>query len=214
MLLNSFSSYSSGVSTADIFGAMYVDDVEKIKYNSGEITNGITFNSSSTPTSLAQILNVSGSGIFMFNESSLNIYRVDDHNGETVNFLTKITIDNHVVSNILYKRNKVTSNAGSVFTITNVPCNFLYTKKENNVIYYYKDYDFGGSGNEIIRTSVSNDEKQILSEHSTDLISSLIRLLDVPLKFNSNLKIEVGASISGAKDENEKITYNYTYILE
>ena len=214
MLLNSFSSYSSGGSTADIFGAMYVEDVEKIKYNSSETTNGITFNSSSAPTSLTQILNVSGSGIFMFNESSLNIYRTDDHNGETVNFLTKITIDNHVVSNILYKRNEVTSIAGSVFTIANVPCNFLYTKKENNVIYYYKDYDLGGSGNEKIRTSVSNDEEQILSEHSTDQISDLIRILDVPLKFDSNLKIEVGASISGAKAQNEKIVYNYTYVLE
>ena len=214
MLLNSFSSYSSGGSTADIFGAMYVEDVEKIKYNSGEITNGITFNSSSTPTSLAQILNVSGSGIFMFNESSLNIYKNTSHSNETLNFLTKITIDNHVVSNILYKRNNLTSSAGSVFTIAHVPCNFLYTKKENGVTYYYKDYDFGGSGDDIIRTSVSNDEKQILSEHSTDLISNLIRLLDVPLKFDSNLKIEVGASISGAKAQNEKIVYNYTYVLE
>lgn len=214
MLLNSFSSYSSGGSTADIFGAMYVEDVEKIKYNSGEITSGITFNSSSTPTSLAQILNVSGSGIFMFNVSSFNIYRAGDHNGETVNFLTKITIDNHVVSNILYKRNEVTSNAGSIFAIAHVPCNFLYTKKENGITYYYKDYAFTGSGDEIIRASVSNDEKQILSEHSTDIISNLIRLLDVPLKFDSNLKIEVGASISGAKAQNEKIVYNHTYVLE
>ena len=214
MLLNSFSSYSSGGSTADIFGAMYVEDVEKIKYNSGEITNGITFNSSSAPTSLVQILNVSGSGIFMFNESSLNIYKNASHSNETLNFLTKITIDNHVVSNILYKRSNLISSAGSVFTIAHVPCNFLYTKKENGVTYYYKDYDFGDSGDEIIRTSVSNDEKQILSEHSTDLISNLIRLLDVPLKFDSNLKIEVGASISGAKAQNEKIVYNYTYVLE
>ena len=214
MLLNSFSSYSSGGSTADIFGAMYVEDVEKIKYNSSETTNGITFNSSSAPTSLTQILNVSGSGIFMFNESSLNIYRTDDHNGETVNFLTKITIDNHVVSNILYKRSNLISNVGSIFAITHVPCNFLYTKKENGITYYYKDYAFTGSGDEIIRTSVSNDEEQILSEHSTDLISNLIRLLDVPLKFDSNLKIEVGASISGAKAQNEKIVYNYTYVLE
>ena len=214
MLLNSFSSYSSGGSTADIFGAMYVEDVEKIKYNSGEITNGITFNSSSTPTSLAQILNVSGSGIFMFNASSLNIYRADDHNGETVNLLTKITIDNHVVSNILYKRSNLISNAGSIFAIAHVPCNFLYTKKENGITYYYKDYAFTGSGDEKIRTSVSNDEEQILSEHSTDIISNLIRLLDVPLKFDSNLKIEVGASISGAKVQNEKIVYNYTYVLE
>ena len=214
MLLNSFSSYYSGGSTADIFGAMYVEDVEKIKYNSGEITNGITFNSSSAPTSLVQILNVSGSGIFMFNESSLNIYKNASHSNETLNFLTKITIDNHVVSNILYKRSNLISSAGSVFTIAHVPCNFLYTKKENGVTYYYKDYDFGGSGDEIIRASVSNDEKQILSEHSTDLISNLIRLLDVPLKFDSNLKIEVGASISGAKAQNEKIVYNYTYVLE
>ena len=214
MLLNSFSSYSSGGSVADAFGAMYVEDVEKIKYNSGEITNGITFNSSSAPTSLAQILDVSGSGIFLFNKSNLNIYRADNHAGETLNFLTKITIDNHVVSNILYKRSDLILSAGSVFTIAHIPFNFLYTKKENNVTYYYKDYDFGGSGVEINRTSVSNDEEQILSEHSTDLLVELIRLLDVPLKFNSNLKIEVGASISGAKDENEKITYNYTYILE
>lgn len=212
MLLNSFSSYSSGGSTADIFGAMYVEDVEKIKYNSSETTNGITFNSSSTPTSLAQILNVSGSGIFMFNESRLNTNGA--HTGETLNFLTKITIDNHVVSNILFKRNEVTSNAGGIFAITNVPCNFFYTRKENNVIYYYKDYDLVGTGKVIIRTSVSNDEEQILSEHSTDSVSHLIRMLDVPLKFNSNLKIEAGASISGSKVQGEKITYNYTYVLE
>lgn len=210
MLLNSFSSYSSGGSVGDAFGAMYVEDIEKIKNNFGETTNGITFNRSSAPTNLTQILDVSGSGIFLFNGCSVSRI-ISTHTNETLHLLLKITIDNHVVSNILYRNGTMTSSFG-VFTIVNVPWNLFYDMQENHTIYFYKCYEITGSVRRIIQKSISNDDEQILVDTTT--ANEAHRILDAPLKFNSNLKIEAGASFSGAKDQDEKINYNYIYILE
>lgn len=178
MLLNSFSSYSPGSSDLSSVLGVSVDDILKIR--DFEVNKTLNFASYSSPknASLTNVLNVSGSGVF------LGAYMKFPRSARESNVpILKITVDGKVLFYVSTKLSNTSSSSDKYILPISFVCGCSLTKQKS-------EEEYPSNGNNYNKRAYSYE----VAEQSECLVlenmSTYSNYFDAPIYFNDTLRVD------------------------
>lgn len=179
-----------------------------------QFTNNKTYDSGNGVT-LTNVLNISGSGVFKFCHSYFNAESTSDFVIRESGFSIKITIDNQTV---LYYGHGI--NDEFALTVSVIPKSYIISSySDTMMILYdklYTSYALGSNGNSEGILIPKNEYIELTSggKYRTENI-----IIEEPVIFNSNLKIDMGAlvrldNVNDQSRTNKNFSLTGEYILD
>ena len=198
MLLNSFSSYSSGSSDlSSVLGGVSVEELEKVKESKTTIKSVTTSYSSPQSAPLETVLDVSGSGVLL--ASIISSSRIGD---DSISMM-RVTIDGRVIFYCALTR--LASYTYRYYLNMGVTANNLIKPSFSETFgQEYMAFLYGQSASTGTNYSLIDDEL-------TSEAGNLVRVCDSPILFLNNLKVE--AKVYNDNSEND-LTCTTRYILK
>ena len=204
MLLNSFSSYSSGSSDlSSVLGGVSVEELDKVKESN--LSTKIKNTSYSSPQNaiLDEILDVSGSGVLLACVAT----NYNNEPGTTV--VLKVEIDNETV---FYKYDTYSGTNDSSYILGLSTSAGMYFSFSSSAGQTYIPYDYYPNSGSYRRTANNFDVLDIMKDIA-QTSSKTIYVLDVPVRFENNLKISASYYLSGSQEE-DYVSIITRYILD
>lgn len=208
MLLNSFSSYSSGSSDlSSIVGGVSVEELEKVKESRITKKAEIASYSSAQNAPLDEILNVSGSGVLLACILTDGMKHTNEHS------VLKVEIDGET---IFYRSLTYSTGSSSQATLGLACSDAMYFDWSSNAGATYLPYDCArGIGNNTYYRSVTNSFTVLDNLKTFEEINSYggyIVIIDAPVRFENSLK--VSATYYGDAVDGKQYLINTRYILD